>query len=97
MFENGKSYSELERTCLELAALSIKLNPLEEGAKTKGAPAYILFNADRTKAELFLPKEDKGIALTKTSEGNWGNNEFKLIAWKGYVVQRRGKAVYGGQ
>lgn len=56
-----------------------------------------LFNANRTKAELFLPNTDKGEALTKTSEGNWGNNELRLIAWKGYVVQRNGKAVYGGQ
>lgn len=37
-----------------------------------------------------------GIILTKTSEGNWSNGDYKLIAWKGCVLQKKGKAIYGG-
>lgn len=97
MFKNGKSYSELKQACLELATLNIKLNPLKEGAIAEGNPAYVIFDKDRTKAELFLPNKNKGIVLLKTNQGNWSNQEFILISWKGYVVQLNGKAVFGGE
>lgn len=82
---------------MELATLNIKLNPLKEGAMTQGKPAFILFDAARTKAELFLPNQDKGMVLTKTNEGNWSNETYTLIAWKGYVLQKDGTALFGGQ
>ncbi|MGJ8591143.1 MAG: hypothetical protein ACSHXF_01270 [Aquaticitalea sp.] len=97
MFENGKSYSELKQACLELATLNIQLNPLKEGAMTEGKPAFILFNDERTKAELFLPNQDNGTVLTKMNEGNWTNKTYTLISWKGYVLQKNGKALFGGQ
>ena len=96
MFEKGQSFSELKQTCLELNTLNIKLNPLKDGAKTKGSFAYILFDNNRKLVEVFFSFEDKGIILTKTAEGNWSNGNYKLIAWKGYVIQQDGKAIYGG-
>lgn len=96
MFENGKSYSELKQTCLELATLNIKLNPLKEGSKTEGQSAHVLFNDENTKAELFLPSNNKGIVLEKSNEGNWTNKNYKLISWKGYVLQKDGRSIFGG-
>ncbi len=96
MFENGKSYSHLKQTCLELSTLNTVLNPLKDGAMTKGKSAYVLFNNDSTKAELFLPSNNEGIILEKSNEGNWSNTEFKLMSWKGYVLQKDGKAIFGG-
>lgn len=97
LFENGKSYSELKGKCVELTALEIKLNPLKDGALTEGESVYVLFNDDNTKAEIFLPQEDKGLMLTKINEGNWGNGNYKLISWKAYVLQKNGTAIFGGQ
>ena len=96
MFVNGQSFSELKQTCLELSTLNIKLNHLKDGAKTKGNVAYVLFDDTNTSAEVFFPFENKGIILTKIAEGNWTNGDYKLIAWKGYVIQKNGKAIYGG-
>lgn len=96
MYENGKSYSELKQTCLELATLNIKLNPLKDGAMTEGNSAFVLFNDKNSEAEVFLPKRDKGLVLNKTSEGNWTNNAYTLMSWKGYVLQMDGKAIFGG-
>lgn len=96
LFENGKAYSELQQTCLELASLTTKLNPLKDGAKINGNVAYILFNSDNSKAEVFLPKSDKGIVLIKSKEGNWVFENYTLISWKGYVLQKKGIAIYGG-
>ncbi|HEA23418.1 MAG TPA: hypothetical protein ENH87_21245 [Pricia antarctica] len=82
---------------MELTTLNIKLNPLKDGAMTEGKPAYILFNNANTKAELFLPNEDQGMVLNKTNEGNWTNSSYTLISWKGYVLQKDGLAIFGGQ
>ena len=96
MLVNGQSFSELKQTCLELSTLNIKLNPLKDGAKTKGNVAYVLFDNTNKSAEVFFPFENKGIILNKTAEGNWTNGDYKLIAWKGYVIRKNGKAIFGG-
>lgn len=64
---------------------------------TQGSVAYLQFNENHTVAEVFLPNKDKGLVLTKTSEGNWSNRRYTLISWKGYVLQENGKPVFGGQ
>lgn len=81
---------------MELSTLNIKLNPLKDGVKTKGNVAYVLFDNTNKSAEVFFPTENKGIILNKTAEGNWSNRDYKLIAWKGYVIQKNGKAIFGG-
>ena len=96
LFENGKAYSELKQTCLELATLKTKLNPLKDGAKTVGDSAYILFNSNNSKAEIFLPESNKSIVLEKSKQGNWTFENYNLISWKGYVLQEKGVAIYGG-
>lgn len=63
---------------------------------TEGKSAFVLFKTDNTKAEIFLPSKDEGMVLTKTNEGNWSNKEYRLISWKGYVLQKNGKAIFGG-
>ncbi|MFL0353172.1 hypothetical protein [Xanthomarina sp. GH4-25] len=82
---------------MDLTDLNIKLNPLKDGATTEGDITYLLFSQDKSKAEIFLPKKDKGLVLAKTNEGNWANKGFILISWKGYVLQKDGIAVFGGQ
>lgn len=96
LYSNGRAESTLKQTCIELVALDIKLNPLLDGAMTGGDFAYVLFNEDQTKAEIFLPQHDAGIILNKTNTGNWKSGDYRLISWKGYVIQHHGKAVFGG-
>lgn len=97
VYKNGKAFSKLNQKCLELSTLATKLRPMQEGAMVKGDTAYVLFDSTRLKAELFLPGKNEGIVLNKTSEGNWRSGEYKLIAWKGYVVQFKNKAAFGGE
>jgi hypothetical protein len=96
LFENGKAYSELKQSCVELSTLKTRLNPLKNGSKIDGNPAIILFNSDNSKAEVFLPKSNKGIVLEKSKQGNWVFENYTLISWKGYVLQEKGVAIYGG-
>ena len=96
IYENGKAYSELKQTCLELTTIKAKLNPLKNGAKTDGDVAYLVFSSDNLKTEIFLPKSNNSIVLQKTNQGNWVYGNFTLISWKGYVLQEKGVAIYGG-
>lgn len=96
LYKDGKVYSILEQNCLTLASFKTKLNPLKDGARVEGNPTYLIFNADNSKAEIFLPNSDKGIVLEKSSEGNWDSKQYKLFAWKGFVLQEKGVAIYGG-
>ncbi|MDC7999847.1 hypothetical protein POV26_02260 [Aequorivita todarodis] len=82
---------------MDIADLNIKLNPLKDGTMAKGDAAYVLFNDDSTEAEIFLPKKNNGLVLTKTKEGNWTNKNYTLISWKGYVLQENGTAIFGGE
>ena len=37
------------------------------------------------------------VVKIKTNEGNWSNGVYKLMAWKGYVVQHNGTPIFGGE
>ncbi len=97
LFADGKSFSNIRQACIGLDSLPFKLNPLRDGMMTEGDPAYLLFDGSKTKAELFLPEQDQGILLEKTAPGNWADDDYLLIAWKGYVLKRNDVPIYGGQ
>ncbi len=97
VFEFGTVRSALSGTCIVTAELEVKLSSLKDGAITRGPLAYLAFNEDLAKAELFLPQTEAGIVLSKTVAGNWENETYRLLSWKGYVLQQNGIAIYGGQ
>ena len=96
LFINGKAYSNLRQKCIALSDLKTKLNPIKDGAMTSGDAAFIIFDETQSKAELFLPNTNKGLVMLKENEGNWKNGDYYLIAWKGYVIQYKGKPIFGG-
>ena len=96
MFIEGESYSNFKQTYIELKSLSIKLNAISNGQKNDNLKAFILFNENKSKAEIFLPKNHQGIVLDRINSGNWGNQDYLLISWKGYVLQKKGIPIFGG-
>ncbi|WP_417429432.1 hypothetical protein [Halpernia sp.] len=77
---------------------AITLNSVKEGSTEK---AYLVFNEDQSKAELFLPNEKLGTILErKGSEGNytWTDGKLELIQWKGYVLRtlKQGNNLFAG-
>ena len=95
---SGSSWSVLKNNCVSLSATAIRLNPIEMKDKDE-VPAYIIFSADQTQAELYLPENKVSIMLQrKGKEGNWSweYEDLKLIQWKGYVLKKGSLAIYGG-
>ncbi|MEO6916512.1 MAG: hypothetical protein ABI151_13535 [Chitinophagaceae bacterium] len=94
----GMTWSPLKNDCIDLQKAAIRLDPVEMTDKAK-APAYIVMSDDQVKAELYLPENDHPVMLErKGKEGNWTwqHDDLKLIPWKGYVLQKKGLAIYGG-
>ncbi|GGD36016.1 hypothetical protein [Flavobacterium orientale] len=93
----GYKKSLLREGCIDTSALTPRLNPLENGAMVSGDPAFVIFSKDLATAEVFLPQEKEGFLLTKGKDGNWTNEAYQLIAWKGFVLQKNGTPIFGGQ
>jgi len=64
-------------------------DPMEEGVSLVSLstdnrnPAYLLFNSDKTKAEIFFENQRNSMVLKKTHDGNWANSQYTLRSWKG--------------
>lgn len=83
----ASKYSSLMNENIDLQKTAIALNPLQEGKQKK---AYLLFNGDQSKAEIFLPDETSGTIYKRTgTEGNytWTDGQHEVIQWKGYVIR----------
>ena len=94
----GRMWSAIRNDCIDLSKVATRLNPIEIKDKSK-APAYLIFSDDNTKAEVYLPENNHSVMLErKGKEGNWTwqHDDLKLIPWKGYVLQKKGVAIYGG-
>ncbi|QMU26499.1 hypothetical protein [Adhaeribacter radiodurans] len=94
----GFTWSNLQKQCVSLRSAGIRLNPLEN-AEVKPGSAFILFSADQQQAELFLPAQAAILLNRQGSEGqhHWGNGEWKLYPWKGYILKQADKLRYAGQ
>ena len=80
-------FSEIRQQKIALQAEAIILNSVTQGSTEK---AYLIFNVDQSKVEVFLPKNPKGILYErKGTEGNhtWTDGLNELILWKGYVLR----------
>ncbi|WP_291116926.1 hypothetical protein [Flavobacterium sp. UBA6135] len=93
----GFKKSILRDSCINVSGLTPRLNRLENGAMVNGDPAYVIFSKDLVTAEVFFPKEKEGFVLTKGKDGSWTNEAYQLIAWKGFVLQKDGTPIFGGQ
>ena len=71
----GYQWSELLKDCIRPFEKGVKLAGMEEKNSTMGA--YLVFNADSSKVELFMPGEDTNLILPRT-ETSWKNHEFEV-------------------
>jgi hypothetical protein len=94
----GYQWSALKARCLRLFEEGLRLNPLTESTGATHS-AFIVFAADQALAELYLPGKPVQLLQRQGEEGAqaWVAGSYRLIPWKGYVLQENGKAVYGGQ
>jgi hypothetical protein len=92
----GYTWSKLNKECVR-AFTGIQLNPSDDIAtEDVTLCAYVLFNDNGDKAEVFMPDE-KSFILTRSAEGKpWIFEDYQLVPWKGYVLKKAGVIIYSG-
>lgn len=93
----GYVWSKVNKECVK-GFSGIQLNPMDKpDNEDETLSAYVLFNEDASKAEIFLPKDTTSIVLSRAEEGKpWIYNDFQLIPWKGYVLKKGDTTIFAG-
>ena len=93
----GYVWSKVNKECVK-GFSGIQLNPMDKpDNEDETLSAYVLFNEDASKAEVFLPKDTTSIVLSRSAEGQpWILGDWQLVPWKGYVLKKGGKNKFAG-
>ena len=93
----GYVWSKVNKECVK-GFSGIQLNPIDKPAnEDETLSAYLLFNEDASKAEIFLPKDTTSIVLSRTGQDKpWILNDWQLITSKGYVLKKSAKTIFSG-
>ncbi len=93
----GYVWSKVNKECVK-GFSGIQLNPTgKQDNQDETLSAYVLFNEDASKAEVFLPKDTASIVLTRSAEGKpWVLKDWQLVPWKGYVLKKGNVTMFAG-
>jgi hypothetical protein len=90
----GYTWSVLRNDCVRIFEVGTRLDAVEENTMS----AFVVFDAEGNKAELFTIMLKSPIILERKAEGHpWANAEWELSAWKGYVLKKNGKVLFHGK
>ncbi|WP_429234462.1 hypothetical protein [Aeromonas salmonicida] len=91
----GYQWSALTNQCVRLFEQAVRLQSLESD---ETGSAFVLFNADQSKAELTLPNGEQTLLTRQGDEGNWSwqGGAYQLFPWKGYVLKSGEQALFHG-
>jgi hypothetical protein len=92
----GYTWSKLNQECVK-AFTGMQLNPVDNAStEDETLCAYVLFNENADKAEIFLPDEKSFIATKIGQSKTWSYNDYQLIAHNGYELKKAGVLVFSG-
>ena len=94
----GYTWSELRKECIRVFEIGTRLNHYEQSGETATTSAFVIFENNGNKAELFLDTQKESIILERKSEGQpWVKDDWQLITWKGFVLKKAEEIKYTGQ
>lgn len=93
----GYTWSEVKKECIQIFASGTALTAVDPSLN-KSLAAYVVFNEDQTKAELFMASvKGSKVLQRKGSSGSytWESGAFKLSSGAdGYVLKEGSKTLY---
>lgn len=95
----GYTWSNIQNKCVRIFEVGIRLNPSQLEPNQAVISAFILFNKNQRKAELFISNQKSIILSRKTTRDHsfWANKNFKLFPLKennGYFLKDGDKTIY---
>lgn len=76
----GETWSQLKQSCIQIFNVGQRLNPIETKEGEAVISAFVLFNDDKSEAELFLPNTKSNTILKTTNKETYENGEYKFDA-----------------
>lgn len=89
----GESWSELRQTCMQVFNEAKRLNPVKVEKGEAVFSAFIVFNDDMSKAEIFLPSDEPNVILTRNNKGIYQHRNYSYDPNTG-TLTIDGKAAY---
>jgi len=74
----GETWSGIKQDCIQIFNVGQRLNPIEKNEVEAVISAFVLFNDDRSKLELFLPDQKKTILLHRDGKGSYQRDSWKF-------------------
>lgn len=75
----GEKWSELKQECIRVFNIGERLNPVDAKSGELILSAFVVFNDDKSKLELFLPGDvQKTTILNKSDETTYQNDVYKF-------------------
>lgn len=74
----GETWSQLKQSCIQIFTVGQRLNPIETKEGEAVISAFVLFNDDKSEAELFLPNTKSNTILKTTNKETYENGEYKF-------------------
>lgn len=98
----GYVWSQTKNGCIRVFEEGFRLTPYHSSADTIDVDgeqatlnAYLLFNEEKSVAELFLPDAKKSILLKRENEATpYVKDDWKLEAKKGYILKKGDQIKY---
>lgn len=94
----GYRWSKLREECVRVFEEGYRLNSIEElKGESIVKSAFVLFEEDGDRAELFLPNEEEAVMLTREKEGSpYKGGNWSLELNKKYSLKNSGQLLYAG-
>lgn len=80
LISSGETWSKIKQGCVQIFNIGQRLNPIEVNNKEAVISAFVLFNGDKSKLELFLPSQKETIILNKEKEEIYQNDSLRFDA-----------------
>lgn len=94
----GYKWSKLKEECVRVFEEGYRLNSIEElKGESMTKSAFVLFEENGDRAELFLPDEPDAVMLTREKEGSpYKGGKWSLELQKKYSLKKNGQLLYAG-
>lgn len=76
----GETWSELKQNCIQVFNTVQRLNPVATNTNEAVISAFVLFDDDESKVEVFLPNYEETIILSKGTDDTYQNETIKFTA-----------------
>lgn len=91
----GETWSQLRQSCLQIFEEGERLDPVQPAEGQAVISAFVLFSADSTQIELFLPTDEPSTLLRKDADGLYRADAYQYDAAR-KLLTIQGVSAYQG-